>query len=163
MRKVKKGTGNREQGTASSILARSSVPYSLFPVPSPGFTLIEVLVTLLLIAIVIPTVMKGMTLGGKTADQARHRNEAVELAEGELGTILSSQSWQNGSQSGDFNPNWPGYTWESSVAAWPGDTAGAGLQEIDLTVKWTEGSQPASIVLSSLAYARVQPASTSTQ
>jgi prepilin-type N-terminal cleavage/methylation domain-containing protein len=141
----------------------SSIPYSLFPVPHSGFTLIEVLVTLLLIAIVIPTVMKGMTLGGRAADQARHRNEAVELAESELSTILSSQSWQNGNQSGDFSPNWPGYTWDSAVAAWSGDTAGAGLQEIDLTVKWMEAGHEASMTLSSLAYARVQPASTSTQ
>jgi prepilin-type N-terminal cleavage/methylation domain-containing protein len=119
-----------------------------------GFTLIEVLATLLVMSIVIPTVMQGIAIADRAADSARRRTEASGLAQMELATILATESWQNGSQSGDFNPDWPGYQWSSQVAAWPGDTVGAGLQEIDLTVSWTVGGRKSSLTLCSLAYAR---------
>jgi len=117
-----------------------------------GFTLIEVLCALILMAIVLPTMLRGISLLDRAADLARHRTEAAGLAQTELATIVSSNSWSTGNQTGDFSPDWPGYTWSSSVAPWSGDTEGAGIQEIDLTVNWTWHNQPESVVLSTLVY-----------
>ncbi|HUB25994.1 MAG TPA: type II secretion system protein [Tepidisphaeraceae bacterium] len=126
-----------------------------------GFTLIEVLATLMLLAIVLPTIMRGITLAQQAADSSRHRTEAAGLAQMELDQIVAAQSWQTGDQSGDFSPDWPNYTWKSTVVPWPGDTTGAGIDEIDLTVNWNWTGKQESVVLSTLAYPRSQ--STSTQ
>ena len=121
---------------------------------SRGFTLIEVLAALMLIAIVIPAVEQGITIAQRAGDESRHRTEAAGLAQSEMAMILATSSWQTGNQSGDFSPDWPGYTWTSQVAAWPGDTVGAGLSEIDLTVNWSSGGKQNHIILNSLAYTR---------
>jgi general secretion pathway protein I len=121
---------------------------------SRGFTLIEVLAALMLIAIVIPAVMQGITVAQHAGDSARRRTEAAGLAQTQLATILAMESWQTGSLSGDFSPDFPNYQWKAQVAAWPGDTTGAGLQEIDLTVSWMLGGRENTVVLSTLAYPR---------
>jgi len=121
---------------------------------SRAFTLVEVLAALMLIAIVIPAVEQGITVAQRAGDESRHRTEAAGLAQSEMATILTSSSWQTGNQSGDFSPDWPGYTWASQVQSWAGDTVGAGLSEIDLTVSWSSGARQSHIVLSSLAYTR---------
>jgi prepilin-type N-terminal cleavage/methylation domain-containing protein len=128
----------------------------------PGFTFIEVLCALLVMAIVIPAIVRGVTLSLTAANLARHRTEASGLAQTELSNILASESWQNGNGSGDFAPDSPGYTWKSAVAAWPGDTSGAGLDEIDVTVTWTDRGRPQSVTLSSLAYPRNQGSTATT-
>jgi prepilin-type N-terminal cleavage/methylation domain-containing protein len=121
-----------------------------------GFTLIEVLATLMLMAIVLPSVMKGITLAGAAADMARHRTEAAGLAQSQMAQILAAQTWENGDQSGDFAPDWPDYHWQSTVVPWTGDSTGAGLQQIDLTVTWTSRSKQNSVTLTALAYQRTQ-------
>jgi prepilin-type N-terminal cleavage/methylation domain-containing protein len=128
---------------------------------SRAFTLIEVLATLMLMAIILPTIMRGITLAQQAADSSRHRTEAAGLAQMELDQIIAAQTWQTGDQTGDFSPDWPNYTWKSAVAPWPGDSTGAGIDEIDLTVNWNANGKQQSVVLSTLAYPRT--ASTSTQ
>jgi len=120
-----------------------------------GFTLIEVLATLLLLAIVMPSVMGGLALAEKVADRGRHKTVAAGLAQMEMHMILASQSWQNGGANGDFGTDWPGYAWQMAAASWPGDTLGAGLEEIDLKVTWGGAANPAdSITICSMAYLR---------
>jgi len=127
-----------------------------------GFTLAEVLAALLLMSIVLPSIMYGVTLAGKVADQSRRRTEAAGLAQMEMATILANQTWQNGNQSGDFGTDWPDYSWTANAAAWPGDTEDAGIDEIDLTVTWTVGGKKNSVVLCSLAYPRGTSSATAT-
>jgi prepilin-type N-terminal cleavage/methylation domain-containing protein len=119
-----------------------------------GFTLIEVLSALLILTIVMPTIMAGITVADRAADVARRRSEAAGLAQMELQNVLATESWQNGNASGDFSPDWPDYSWKTQVAAWSGDTEGAGLDEVDMVVSWTERGHPASITLNCLAYPR---------
>ena len=56
-----------------------------------GFTLVEILVTLMLIAIVIPVIMKGISLGAQAASDAKRRTEAGGLAQEKLAEILASK------------------------------------------------------------------------
>jgi general secretion pathway protein I len=141
------------------------------PQPSPGlpgegemrrrgFTLIEVLAAVMLMALVLPAVMRGISMADKAADDARHRTEAAGLAQTELAEIVATQSWQTGDQTGDFSPDWPAYSWKSAVAPWVGDTSGAGIQQIDLTVTWTSRGQVQSLNLTTLAYPRAAQTST---
>src|ERR1700733_2966996 len=81
-----------------------------------GFTLIEVLATLLLMAIVLPAIMHGFTLSTSAATTARHRTEAAALAESKLNELVGTNQWQNASQQGDFQPDWPDYTWSATLS-----------------------------------------------
>ncbi len=116
-----------------------------------GFTFVEVLVTMMLLAIVMPAIMKGVSLGIMAASDAKRRTEASGLAQEKLSEIVAAQTWTSGNLSGDFSPNWPGYQWQATVQAWPDDTTGTGIQEIDLTVTWQSRGKPSSLTLSTLA------------
>ena len=128
-----------------------------------GFTLIEILVTLLLIGIVIPALMHVITIAGAAGRDAANRNQAAVLAKSQLALVLAGGQWQNGSNlSGDFSPDFPGYQWSATAQPWTQDTSGMGINEIDLTVTWTQRGQKQTVVLSTLAYQRQQETSTGT-
>ena len=121
-----------------------------------GFTLVEVLAALMLIAIVLPAVMKGAAMATSIASSARRRNEAAGLAEEKLAEIIATDQWQQNSLSGDFGTDWPGYRWQATVQPWTEDTSGAGLQQVDLRVSWMARSKQDSLTLTTLAYAQTQ-------
>ena len=121
-----------------------------------GFTLIEVLATLMLMAIVLPAIMNGITLATGAATSSRRRSEASGLAASKLQEIVAGQQWQNGSLSGDFSPDWPDYRWQATVTNWPQDNTNVGLEQIDIQVMWTARNRPDSLTLSTLAYQRSQ-------
>jgi general secretion pathway protein I len=126
-----------------------------------GFTLIEVLAAVMLIAIVLPAIMEGISLATTAASTARRRTDAAALAQSQLNTLLSSQQWQSGQMAGTFAPDWPDYQWQATVVNWPGDTTGLGIQEIDMEVFWTARSQRQSVIVSTLTYSRTSSSSSS--
>src|SRR5258708_32822878 len=73
--------------------APTPLPYSHTPAlpyssrKRSGFTLIEVLAAMLLIAIVLPAAMKGVANVAGTANNTRHRSEAAGLAEAKLNEL----------------------------------------------------------------------------
>lgn len=90
-----------------------------------GFTLVEVLAALLMVAIVLPLAMKGVTIASATASAARHRSEASTLAQSKLDELVALQSMRTtqgvGSataMSGDFGNDWPGYQWSAAYVNW---------------------------------------------
>jgi len=131
---------------------------SLSPINSRrAFTLIEILVTLLLIGIVIPAIMHAITAAMSAGGAAASRNNAAELAKSQLALIVSGTQWQTtGTLTGDFSPTWPNYQWQATVQPWNQDTSGMGIDEIDLTVTWPNGAHRDSLVVSTLAYPRPQ-------
>jgi general secretion pathway protein I len=126
-----------------------------------GFTLVEVLAAMMLIAIALPAIIKGISLATSVSTTARRRTEAVGLAESKLKEIVAAVEWQGGQMAGDFSPDWPDYHWQATVSNWPLDQTGLGIQEIDMQVTWpARGGQTDSCKLSTLTYLR---GSTSTQ
>jgi prepilin-type N-terminal cleavage/methylation domain-containing protein len=122
-----------------------------------GFTLIEVLVTLLLIGIVLPAIMHGITLAMVAGDAARHRSDAAQLAISEMAQLVAGTQWSNTTNlSGNFSPDWPTYSWKATVQPWDQDTSGMGIQQIDLTVNWLERGREESLTLTTLAYVKGQ-------
>ncbi|CAN5557208.1 hypothetical protein BH10PLA1_BH10PLA1_19490 [soil metagenome] len=131
------------------------------PQPSPlrgegarAFTLVEVLAALLLIAIVLPVVMQGLSLATNAAGSAKRRTEAAGLAESKLNELVATGSWQTGNLSGDFAPDWPEYRWEANLKTYDSDSSGQSVQELDLRVIWTQRSRDESVALSTLTYAK---------
>jgi len=122
-----------------------------------GFTLIEVLVTLLLVGIVIPTIMHAITSAASAGIAARHRNDAAALAQSQLAClVLAVSQGQTPALAGDFNQDGFAYQWKATVQAWNQDTTSLGIQDIDLTLNWLEGSHSNSMTLSSLAFNQQQ-------
>jgi len=113
-----------------------------------GFTLLEVLATFVLIVIIIPVAMKGLSLIMKLTDQSVQKVEACSLAEGLLTELVVTQSYLNGSMSGDFGEDWPKYRWETQVV----DRSGVAVKEITVYVYWEESLREEAVTLSTLVY-----------
>ena len=119
-----------------------------------GFTLVEVLATLLLMAIVLPAAMQGVSLAVQASSSARHRSEAAGLAEGKMSELVTTGDWQTAALSGQFDGNFSDYRWDATVSTWDQDTSGENIQQIDLKVTWTSRNKPESLTLSTLTYVR---------
>lgn len=112
-----------------------------------GFTLIEVLAALVLIGVVLPVAMKGVSIAMQAAAHARHTGEAVELARHKLTELSLSTDSDSYSGAGDFGTDWPEYRFESRMVA-----RDYGINEVTVEVFWKSRGVDDSITLSTLAY-----------
>ena len=110
-----------------------------------GFTLIEVLATMVMLGIVLPVAMRGVSIALATASSARHRAEAAELGSAKLDELVATGEWSATAPSGDFGSDYPGYTWTVQMAS-----RDYGVTEIQLTVTWQERGQPRTLNLATL-------------
>jgi prepilin-type N-terminal cleavage/methylation domain-containing protein len=114
-----------------------------------GFTLIEILATLVLVAIILPVAMSGISLALGVADQSRRQTEAASLAQTKMAEIIASQQWQTSSLAGDFAPDRPEYRWVAQVTDWQGTT----VKQLDVQVLWNQrGGTDKGVTLSTLVY-----------
>lgn len=118
-----------------------------------AFTLIEVLATLLLLAIALPAVLRGISMATSAASQAKHRGDAYGLCQSKLNELLATGQWQNGNLAGDFNPDNPGYRWSASTLAWTDPS----VEQLDVHVIWTGRGKEQDVVLSTLVYPNSNP------
>lgn len=113
-----------------------------------AFTLIEVLATLTLVAIVLPVVIDGVLLSLATAGQARQQTEAASLAQSKLAELVATGQLNDSEIAGDFGPDWPEYRWSARVDEWE-DTR---LAQLDVSVIWTRRGRERSVTLTTLIY-----------
>jgi prepilin-type N-terminal cleavage/methylation domain-containing protein len=114
-----------------------------------GFTLIELLATFVLIAIIIPVAMRGISLSTRIASHSKKQIEAVSLAETKLTEFLITEDWQNGDQSGDFGTDWPAYQWNLVIEDWEEEET---TQQLALSVEWSESGLKRCITLTTIIY-----------
>lgn len=112
-----------------------------------GFTLIEVLSTLVFVAIVLPLVMQGISLATNAASLARRNLEAAALAEEKLSELVATQEWSSGSLSGDFGEDWPDYKWTAETVS--RDTE---LMELTIRVTWESRGDERSVSVTTMAF-----------
>ena len=116
--------------------------------PPRAFTLPEVLASLVLVGLVLPAVMKCVSLSVAASDDARKRMEAVALAEQKLSELTASAtSTSSGSTTGDFGAERPGFRFEATMNSV--DTA---LLEIRVRVTWHGRGTDRSVDLATFAY-----------
>lgn len=84
---------------------------------SHGFTFIEVLASLLFMAIVIPAVVSALTISNRAAIVAERTSVAVQLGQNHLSEIVIDDSWSSAEARGEFGQEWPGYRWELTQSA----------------------------------------------
>jgi prepilin-type N-terminal cleavage/methylation domain-containing protein len=114
-----------------------------------GFTLIEVLATIVLMGIVLPVAMHGISLCMRSAQSARQRGEAAALAESKLNELVATGDWQYGLLSGDFGEAWPEYRWNGAATERADDPS---LHELSVRVAWTTRGQERDVTLTTLVF-----------
>ena len=104
-----------------------------------GFTLLEVMIAVALIAIALTTLLGSQSQSVSFANSAKFETMAALLAQSKMSEIATQEAGAITNDSGDFGDDYPGYRWEVNV----NDTAIAGidnisdyLKQLDLTVTW---------------------------
>lgn len=113
-----------------------------------GFTLVEVLVTLMFVGVVVPVALKGISLATRAASDTERRRQAVELADNLLSELSASDLSRFTAQSGDFSPDYPEYRWAASVI----DRGEGTVKELSVEVKWPFRGETPSVTLTTLVY-----------
>lgn len=114
---------------------------------SRGFTLPEVLATMVLIGIVLPAAMTGISAAMQTSARARHTAEASELAHAKLNELALLKDATQFTGAGTFGTQWPEYRWESTAAVGDLDT-----YTLTINVYWQERAVERSASLSTLVF-----------
>lgn len=112
-----------------------------------AFTLAEVLATLVLVGIVLPVVMQGVSIALAASSHARYLAQAASLGEAKLTELVATGDWLVASGSGDFGIEWPQYRWSCQNF-----TRDFTTYELVLHVIWTERGEERSLDLATLAF-----------
>ena len=112
-----------------------------------GFTLIEVLATLVLVAIVLPVVMQGMSMSLGAAAVARSTIEAAQLADAKLNELIATNQAITGASAGDFGIDYPDYRWRVQSVQREDNLL---EMAIDITWPWRNGER--SITITTLVF-----------
>ncbi len=113
-----------------------------------GFTLVEVLASLALVAVIVPAAMAGVTLAMGLGETARQRTEAATLARGKLAELTATGQWQTAGTRGDFAEQWAAYSWEMETGDWEEPE----VRQVTLTVRWTTRGRERELTLATIAY-----------
>lgn len=114
-----------------------------------GFTFIEVLASLLFMAIVIPAVVTALTISNRAAITSERTNVAVQLAENRLNELLIENTWSSGESRGEFGADWPRYRWELTQGTWETDNMTELTMEVFFPVQGKEQSVRLTTLVSS--------------
>ncbi len=118
-----------------------------------GFTLVEVLAAIGMIAIVLPSLMYGLSISENTAGITAKRMQATTLAEEKLNELVASGDWQGNAGGGDFGDDGPGFKWQASTEDWTDSNLPVqNLSQVDVTVTWTSRRVEHSVKMSTLVY-----------
>jgi len=106
-----------------------------------GFTFIEVMVAIALIAITLTAVLGMQSQSVSLAGEARFYTTASLLAQGKMAEIEVKDLGGLSSDSGDFGEDFPDYTWRVEVSNvfidYP-ENVSDHLRQVDLIVSWGE-------------------------
>ncbi len=110
------------------------------------FSLIEAIAALLLVAIVLPAAMQGVSLATRASSTALKRRALAECARFRMAEIIADSEWSSGDAKGTFD-DYPDYRWQLTVSDWEDDD----LKELILTV-YREDDESLTYSISRLAY-----------
>jgi len=104
-----------------------------------GFTLLEVMIAVALIAIALTTLLVSQSQSVSFANSAKFETMAALLAQSKMSELTLLDADSLSSDSGDFGDDYPGYAWEavvSDISIEGVDNISDYLKQVDLTVTW---------------------------
>ncbi len=104
--------------------------------PPRGFTLLEVLISLLIIAIVLITSLRAQNQSIRLYTLSRDMSIATILARQKMGEIETTGFPELGEEEGEFEEQFPGFTWKKAVSMTPFD----GARRVELSIAWKDGT-----------------------
>lgn len=109
-----------------------------------GFTLLEVMIAIVIIATSFVVLLHNRNQSILMAEEARRITEATLLSSQRISEIERESFPEVGEDDGDFGEDFPGYRWHSQVAETPYET----IHEVVLTVSWgpVEGGRSVNLV-----------------
>ncbi len=108
-----------------------------------GFTLLEVMVALLIIATSFVVLLHTRNQSVITADYAKRATVATLLASERMSDIEMEDFPDTGEDSSNFGDDYPEYRWKTSVS----DTTYENIREVKVEVLWDEGRSERSVGL----------------
>lgn len=116
-----------------------------------GFTLIEALVAIVLVAVVLPVALAAVTQSLRGAEHIRRQDVALRVAQSRLAALVADGSWQSSGSSGACDPrvdgeDTEGMRWQMSVVTWRDQT----VRTLTFTVSWGPHSGPRTVTLTTL-------------
>ena len=106
-----------------------------------GFTLLEVMIALAVMAIVLVSVYRMHSQSLTMNMAARFYTQAPILAQGKIAELEALSSGAFPENSGDFGEQFPGYSWKTSLADITSEILGEvaeDLKRVDITVSLNE-------------------------
>lgn len=108
-----------------------------------GFTLLEVMIAMSIIAIVLVAVFGSQSQSLTLANEAKFNTTAALLAQQKMAEVEIGNSLDLSSSSGDFGEDFPEYQWElnESEVPLPGTGEVEYLKQVDLIIRWGDQEQ----------------------
>ena len=100
-----------------------------------GFTLVEVLAALLLMAIVIPVAMQGMSVASRAAIMSQRKAAAMRVAERMLNELIVTGQMTQSTASGSLDDGDTTYPWAMESEPWPQDAMTQVTVKVTFTVQ----------------------------
>jgi len=129
------------------------------PLRSAGFTLLEVVVALAIMAIALGVLYRAVGGGVRTVGDLSAYSRAVAVGESvlQMRDAVAAGGWSESGQ-------WEGFRWSAASAPYePGSGAGVPLHRVQVDVAWSDGLRDRSLSLVSLRPQQAERAAPSVQ
>ncbi len=108
-----------------------------------GFTLLEVMIALAIMAGVILTVISSFNYHLSLVNRDREETIAVLLARAKLDDPAFAKDVAG---KGTFAPDWPAFAWKTEITPADGPGASGQLNQLTMTVSWDDERRKLSLV-----------------
>lgn len=97
---------------------------------TPGFTLLEVMLAMAILAIALVVVFQSQSQSISMVGQSRFETTAALLAQSKMATIEAMKTGNITSDNGNFDDEFPDYSWTVEVS----DTASESVKKVSVTI-----------------------------
>ena len=125
-----------------------------------GFTLAEVLATLVFMAIVIPVPLEGLSIASRAGEVAARKSQAALVAERLLSESVVTTNWSQALQSGSTRQGVNEFRWTLRNDAWTGDPNQSSLRLLSAEVVFSAHGQDYPVRLTTLVDSSAPPSQT---
>jgi len=108
-------------------------PFAQCAASRKGFTLLEVMIAMAILATVLVTVFHSQSQSIAMANESRAMTTLALLAQSRMAEVEGRQDLSTGQTSGDFGDDFPDYTWTVSITQ-PQVPGSSLLRKIEVTV-----------------------------